>query len=405
MVLRSNFLAIFALIFLCSVHSLDAVKQKRNKKAVAPATADSAVAKNDLQPHKNPLVVRVLLDEKDHGSEPWRLQSKEGFLVVDPHEKSKQLKTEVKELVVACKHGQVLINNKKVGNQVVIMPQGPTITLSENRYGGSLWVVVDGATVKLINCIDIESYVACVLMTESWPGWPLEVNKVFAIAVRTYVIAMVKAAKTNKQIYHVKNTNKHQTYSGDHNCQIFKDAVAHTQGLFLVHNNKPIIAMYDACCGGLVPAHMNDINAKDAPYLARKRACTFCKTAKVYSWEVEYHIDAFAEIMKQEVPALRKMRDCRVTHKDKAGIVKEVMLKGHTHVPVAGKKIYSLVKGVKSFCFDVHVSGSRVKLKGRGLGHHKGLCQWGAKEMVDQGYEYKDILTFYYPGTNLMRIM
>ncbi len=35
----------------------------------------------------------------------------------------------------------------------------------------------------------------CVLHAETWPGWPLEINKVCVIASRTYAIAMVKRSQ------------------------------------------------------------------------------------------------------------------------------------------------------------------------------------------------------------------
>ena len=405
MVFLYNFIVFVSFTLLCAECTMQGAKKKKKETVEQVSTAE---VPKEVPSHKNQFSVRVLLDEKEHAalsSEPWKLTSKQGFFVTDPNEKNKKTKTDVQKLAISIKNGQLLINNKKVGTQVLLAPQGETISLNDNRYRGSLLIIVDGATVKLINCINMEEYVACVLMTESWPGWPLEVNKVFAIACRTYVIAMVKAAKTSKQLYHVKNTNKHQTYRGEHDTQIFKDAVEQTKGLFLTYNNKPITAMYDACCGGVIPAHMHGVNFKDSPYLARKNACTFCSDAKVFSWEIDYHIDALTSIIQKEVPSIKRVKDCRVTKKDRAGIVKEVTLKGHTHVSLTGKKVYSIVKGVKSFCFNAHKSGSTITFKGHGLGHHMGLCQWGTKGMVDQGYEYPEILEFYYPGTALMRIV
>lgn len=49
-------------------------------------------------------------------------------------------------------------------------------------------------------------------------------------------------------------------------------------------------------------------------------------------------------------------------------------------------------------------SGAEVVFSGRGLGHGVGLCQWGAKEMAQKGFDYKAILGRYYPGTKVMRM-
>ena len=41
-------------------------------------------------------------------------------------------------------------------------------------------------------------------------------------------------------------------------------------------------------------------------------------------------------------------------------------------------------------------------LKGRGFGHGVGLCQIGAMEMAALGYNYSEILHFYYSGVHII---
>lgn len=45
--------------------------------------------------------------------------------------------------------------------------------------------------------------------------------------------------------------------------------------------------------------------------------------------------------------------------------------------------------------------GDSITLKGTGYGHGVGLSQYGAIEMAKAGKDYKAILSFYYPGTEL----
>ena len=40
---------------------------------------------------------------------------------------------------------------------------------------------------------------------------------------------------------------------------------------------------------------------------------------------------------------------------------------------------------------------------GRGWGHNVGMSQWGANAMAKQGFDYEDIITFYYPGVKVTR--
>ena len=49
-------------------------------------------------------------------------------------------------------------------------------------------------------------------------------------------------------------------------------------------------------------------------------------------------------------------------------------------------------------------SGSTVfTINGSGWGHNVGMSQWGAYAMAQQGYTYKDILTFYYTGIEVRK--
>ena len=68
------------------------------------------------------------------------------------------------------------------------------------------------------------------------------------------------------------------------------------------------------------------------------------------------------------------------------------------------KQLYSALRNVKSFYFSMNKKIDKIVFRGKGYGHHIGLCQWGAREMVRQGWDYKSILQFYYPGTTYMQL-
>jgi stage II sporulation protein D len=57
-----------------------------------------------------------------------------------------------------------------------------------------------------------------------------------------------------------------------------------------------------------------------------------------------------------------------------------------------------------SVFFEPALEGNEVVFSGRGLGHGVGLCQWGAKEIARHGFDFKSILSHYYPGTTLKKI-
>lgn len=353
--------------------------------------------------------VKVLLTEQTLPlKNSWSLQSQDGFDVYHMRGAAilKREKYTVPTLSVMYKRSSWNINNIRLAcDRVLVVPVNKQIGFESNTYQGFMLLVRDHHKGMLINCLDLEEYVYAVLRTESWPGWPLEANKVQAVACRTYVISMMVDAQRKKRPYHVKNTNEHQTYTGLHSCPIKKEAVEQTAGMFLSHNNKPIRAMFDTCCGGVVPAHVDGVNFIEAPYLARNYACTHCKRCNVYEWKAVYSIRELEQLIKPQVPYVRNMHALQITKKDKAGLVKEALVHGGKKKhKMPGRKLYSLCKKVKSFCFGVRKHADTVIFEGKGYGHHMGLCQWGAREMVRDGWDHKRILQFYYPGTEFKRL-
>jgi stage II sporulation protein D len=59
---------------------------------------------------------------------------------------------------------------------------------------------------------------------------------------------------------------------------------------------------------------------------------------------------------------------------------------------------------IKSTNFNVRTVGSEVSFSGSGYGHGVGLCQWGSKQRAEEGFSYREILSYYYPGIRLEKI-
>jgi stage II sporulation protein D len=355
---------------------------------------------------KKPSHVRVLLSEQPLNEVDLRFFSDQGFIMAHSNKDPHKIQSPKSELHITAKKGELYANgNRFVGTKMLIAPKSGHIEFGGNIYQGIFNVIIEKKKVLIINSVDVEDYIFAVVRSESWPNWPLEVNKVFAIACRSYVIAMCMRAKKTGLCYHIRNTNKHQKYDGFHTCPIIRRAIDETRGVFLAYNQVPIIAMFDSCCGGVIPAHVAHMNFDNAPYLARDYACTHCERCKIYSWETSIAMAEFENMLKNKKKKIGKVKGIKVAKKDKAGLVRQVTVRDSKKtLMLTGKEMYSLIKDVKSYCFTVTKNYDIIEIKGRGYGHHVGLCQWGAREMVRDGWDYKSILEFYYPGTEFMKL-
>lgn len=279
------------------------------------------------------------------------------------------------------------------------------LTFNKNKYVGNFYLIRQGIDILLINSLDIDDYLLSVIFSEGWPGWPMEVNKALVIAIRTYLVEKILQANKSKRPYHIVNSIKHQTYKGYHKFMKLKQAVDETRNVFIAYNGQPIDAMFDSCCGGVIPAKIEGFDTKKHPYLARTKECTYCKKSWIYSWKKEFSKLEITEILRKDYPDLHEIKDIKIIEKDSAGIVKHVsVIAPNKKISISGKKMYSLFSSIKSFCYTIKKKGKGYVFLGKGYGHHMGLCQWGSLGMVQDNWNYKSILEFYYPGTQFMEL-
>lgn len=348
--------------------------------------------------------VRVLLDEKKESGQ-WTITAKKGIVISDAVNPQKKRTSKQIQTVLGVNHGCLYINGQKLAEKSIKIDAVEEYLGFDNKvFQGSFICIVDSSACLLINQLELEDYVYSVLKSESWPGWPLEVNKVFAIASRTYVLAKILETGSKKP-YHIKNTNIHQTYKGFHESDMLKQAVEQTKGLIVTYNKKPIHAMFDSCCGGVIPANLSTIDFKKAPYLARTKICDFCKPCKIYQWKCEMDCHEFEKLLQKKGFPISDIKTVQTLH-DKAGAVQEVTIRAaQGATTLTGKQVYSLTSKIKSFCYTIEKKLKKIVFEGKGYGHHLGLCQWGVRNMVDCGWHHKEILKFSYPGTICMKVV
>lgn len=302
----------------------------------------------------------------------------------------------------------ILINNKEYNaNKIYINGCSDFIKINNNLYGGFFSVVKLNNQLLLINHVKLENYVQCVLCCEGWPGWPDEFNKAMAVVIRTYALAKISESRNILKLpYDIKNSNLHQTYNGIFLNNKLKKAIEDTQSTVLSFNKKPILAMFDCCCGGIIPSKSTTLTLKNTPYLARNYPCTYCKNCSIFKWKKSYSTKEIEEKLKNKFNNFNKIVDIKINNKDNANMVKSIKIKssGNNFFYIEYNNIKDIFKDLKSQNFSIKKSGSSIVVEGLGYGHQMGLCQWGACNMARNGWKYLDILKFYYPNTTIMLI-
>jgi stage II sporulation protein D len=366
--------------------------------------------------------IRVLLREYDtRNNHSFDVDTNGGVIVQSVPQTKQGYHCNKKNLCVKIKKNELYFQEgksrrgKALKDEMILLPKNGTVTINGMKCGGHVSLKLDVKRKKLyvINTLDLDDYVYSVLLYESYQTWPLGMQKVQAIVSRTYALHCMMANKRSGHLpYDIKNNNFHQRYRGTHNYNHLMQAVDETKNLVLTHNDKIVVSMFDACCGGVVPARIKGFNFEEAPYLARKKACHYCKKYKLYSWKGETTVKKFIDGLRSHGPLKKRLqnigevRGLKTKERDKAGVLHKFEIQGERRqVCVSGKEIWNAISGTfKSKCITMRKEKHRLFYWGKGFGHHIGLCQRGARELVRKGWGTDKILGFYYPGTKVKKL-
>lgn len=232
-------------------------------------------------------------------------------------------------------------------------------------------------------------------------------------------------------------------------------AVRETCDMVLTYGSEVCDARFSKCCGGVTERFSACWEDSDVGYLTALRDAesgtplprldteegarvwiesepdSFCsspeervitqvlnsydrETADFYRWTVEYSQDALSALVREKSGIdFGLIEELRPIERGASGRIVRLRIIGTKRSIVVGKELeirrwlspshlYS-----SAFVADRQTAADGTVtfvLKGAGWGHGVGLCQIGAAVMSDKGYSYTDILSHYYPGTELKDI-
>ena len=131
------------------------------------------------------------------------------------------------------------------------------------------------------------------------------------------------------------------------------------------------------------------------------------ETTDFYRWEEVSDRETLAALIERKSGIrIGRLLELVPLERGASGRIVRLMIKGSENELVVGKEleIRRLLSEshLKSSAFEVeYPDEDTVLLKGSGWGHGVGLCQIGAAVMAEKGYDYRQILQHYYPGTLL----
>ena len=257
-------------------------------------------------------------------------------------------------------------------------------------YTGNLSCYSDLGTLLMVNNCDIEQYVAGVVRAEGGTGNNPEYFKSQAVIVRTYLYK-----------YFDRHISDGFNLCDNTHCQVFNgistdpkvvDAAKETHNLVILDNDSTLImSPFHSNCGGETSS-AQDVWIADLPYL-KKIIDPYCILSRNAKWQRSFSSDKWTSYMRNsgftgETDSLASFNFIQNTR------LKEYRVGSFT-LPL---RTMRTDLNLKSSFFSVKANGDSIILTGRGYGHGVGLCQEGAMVMGLRGFNYKQIIDFYYTG-------
>ncbi|MFH1369241.1 MAG: SpoIID/LytB domain-containing protein [Elusimicrobiota bacterium] len=319
-------------------------------------------------------------------------------------------KSEIKPMndyLVKGEAGDIKINGKSFRSKVRINSgkSGARIRINGRRYHDNILIVCKNSKITVINELGLEDYISGILPREVSPKWPKESLKAQAVVSRTY--AMKNLKRHGSESFDLCSETHCQVYGGmESEDPRTTKAVEDTRNEVLTYDGQLAQALFHACCAGHTenPNYVWIWNSNSPKYL-RGRTDKFCAGSPHGYWKNRIDGEFIRKRLVKAKYDVGKIESIRISGRNESGraINLKINHSGGTLTINAAKFRLAVDPWlVKSTMFSSIVRyGKSFEFRGSGWGHGVGMCQWGAKVMSDKGYDYKEILKYYYPGTKI----
>jgi stage II sporulation protein D len=265
-------------------------------------------------------------------------------------------------------------------------------------YQQSLIFSVAENNLKIINDVEVDHYIAGVTEAETGRRAGDEFYKVQAILARTFALAHV-----NKHVaegFSLCDQVHCQVYYGKTKTPAITEAVESTKNMVVVDENlNLIVAAFHSNSGGQT-ANSEDVWGARTSYL-RSINDSFSLKMPNATWQRKMLVEDWLTYLKLKHNYPTENESARQIALNFQQPYRKVFLEAN-NVKVPLKFVRQDLQ-LKSTFFSVKpLNNDSVLFTGRGYGHGLGMCQEGAMNMSKKGYNYYQILNFYYKNIQII---
>ena len=254
--------------------------------------------------------------------------------------------------------------------------------------------------------VPFEDYIIGVLAGEMPISFELEALKAQAVAARSYVMKKMEA-NIDKE-YDVVDTVMNQVYLDDNylkeawgkdyvvNINKLRTAVNETIDEYLEYDGEIIDALFFSTSNGYTEDASVVFNL-ELPYLKSVESKWDAQTSSVFNSQKTISLQEFYEKLGLEY---KSELSFDVLERSDTNRIIKLEINGNM---LNATDVYNKL-GLRSTDFNLTQVGTNVVIDTKGYGHGVGMSQYGALGMAKEGYNYMQILEYYYSGAEIKKI-
>ena len=274
------------------------------------------------------------------------------------------------------------------------------------NYVSNTIIRVKRISTENIEFLPLEEYIVGVLAGEMPIYFEKEAFKAQAVAARSYALKRIEYNKDNdydvvdsiiNQVY-LDNDYLKSAWGSDYteNINKLKEVVNETSLEYLAYDGEVIDALFFSTSNGYTETASMVFNV-DLPYLQSVKSSWDEKTSSAFRSVTTIPIEDFYNKLDLEYS---DSLDVKILKRSSTNRIISLSING---IEFTGKTLYDKLR-LKSTDFSLKKDGNNIVVSTVGYGHGVGMSQYGAEGMAEEGYDYKDILKYYYTGTTIKKI-
>jgi len=300
--------------------------------------------------------------------------------------------------------------------------QGGTVRVGGREYRGEVLVAQAEAGLLVVNAVSLEEYLAGVVSAEMGRRPDVDREAMYAQAVISRTVAVRSLGRYRVRGYDLMGTVADQAYAGvGTESDLAWEAVRATRGQVVTYGGAVIEAFFHSTCGGRTEAVEDAFSGGPQRYLSSisdrdPSGQAYCRLSPRFEWNERWSGAQLARGLRESgIRSDGPPSDLAVeglTGSGRVGAIRAVVggrgvvVRGQNEIRRVLRRDGGGILWSTRFRLQVSRSGGKVvevSASGGGNGHGVGLCQWGAIGRARAGADYREILSAYFPGTEIRR--